>query len=86
LTTPGERINRLDFGAGLKRLLFAPNSPATASLAQTIVLQALTTSLGRLIRVDDITAETKDERLDIGIVYTVLAKRQQRFLNVEVTL
>ena len=33
-TAQGERINRPDFGAGVKRLVFAPNSPATASLAQ----------------------------------------------------
>jgi phage baseplate assembly protein W len=85
-TAEGERINRPDFGAGVKRLVFAPNSVATASLAQTIIFQALTTFLGTLIRTESVTAEAADERLNIAIVYTVLARNQRRFLNVEVTL
>lgn len=86
LTAPGERINRPDFGAGVRRLVFAPNSPATASLAQTMIFQALSTWLGTLIRTDDVKVEAEKERLNITIVYTILARQQQRFLNVEVTL
>jgi phage baseplate assembly protein W len=86
LTAPGERINRPDFGAGVKRLVFAPNSQATASLTQTLIFQGLTTWLGRLIRPDDVKAEADNERLYITIVYTILARQQQRFLNLEVTL
>jgi len=85
-TAQGERINRPDFGAGVKRLVFAPNSSATASLAQTLIFQALTTWLGALIRTDDVSAEADEERLNIAIAYTILAKQQRRFLNVEVTL
>jgi len=85
-TSQGERINRPDFGAGVKRLVFAPNSLATASLAQTIIFQALTNFLGTLIRTDSVTAEAVDEQLNITIVYTILLKREQRFLNVEVTV
>jgi hypothetical protein len=85
-TSQGERINQPDFGAGVKRLVFAPNSVATASLAQTMIFQALSTFLGTLIRTESVTAEADEERLNIGIVYTVLLKREQRFLNLEVTL
>lgn len=86
LTAPGERIHRPDFGAGLRKMVFAPNSPGTASLAQTLVFQALDRWLGRLIRVDDVKAEAHNERLEITVVYTILARGEQRFLNVEVTL
>lgn len=41
-TAPGERINRPDFGCGVKRLVFAPNSEVSASLAQVTIFQALT--------------------------------------------
>src|SRR5262245_19862085 len=85
-TAQGERINRPDFGARVKRLVFAPNSPATASLAQTLIFQALTTWLGTLIRTDDVRTEADEERLNIAIAYTILAKQERRFLNVEVTL
>jgi len=85
-TAQGERINRPDFGAGVKRLVFAPNSPATASLARTLIFQALTTWLGALIRTDDVQAEAAGERLNITIVYTILARQERRFLNLEVTV
>jgi uncharacterized protein len=85
-TDQGERINRPDFGAGVKRLVFIPNGPATASLAQTLIFQALTTWLGALIRTDDVQAEAAGERLNITIVYTILARQERRFLNLEVTL
>ena len=41
LTNPGERINRPDFGCGLRRMVFAPNSDVSANLVQITVLQAL---------------------------------------------
>jgi phage baseplate assembly protein W len=85
-TAQGERINRPDFGAGVKRLVFAPNSPATASLAQTIVFQALTTFLGTLIRTESVTAEADGERLTIDIVYSTRSRGERRFLNVEVAV
>ena len=85
LTAQGERINRPDFGAGVKRLVFAPNSPATASLAQTLIFQALTEWLGTLIRTESVEAEAVGEQLNITIGYTILAKQERRFLNLEVT-
>ena len=38
-TNPGERVNRPDFGAGLLRLIFAPNSPELAA-ALKVTIQA----------------------------------------------
>jgi uncharacterized protein len=85
-TTPGERINRPQFGAGVRQLVFAPNAVGTASLAQTMVFQALNTWLGSVIRVDQIDVAAENEKLLIGVNYTVLQKGEQRFLNLEATL
>jgi len=86
LTAPGERVNRPEFGAGMRRLVFAPLSPATASLAETTILQALDTWLGGLIRVEAIRATVSEPgRLDIGVSYLLRARGERRFLNVEVT-
>lgn len=86
LTAQGERINRPELGAGLRHMVMAPNSPGSASLAQTLVYQALTTWLGALIVVDSVTAAAQDERLDVVVVYTVRARGEQRELSLEVTL
>lgn len=86
LTAPGERINRPEFGAGVRRLVFAPLSTATASLAQTTIYQALNASLDALIRVEDVRAQAIEPgRLDITVTYLLRARGERRFLNVEVT-
>jgi phage baseplate assembly protein W len=84
-TAPGERINRPQLGGGVQRLVFAPNSLAGASLAQTLIFQSLTTSLSTLIKVNDVKTETAEEKLLITVDYTVLQRGERRFLNVEVT-
>ena len=86
LTAQGERINRPTFGAGLRQMVMAPNSPAAASLAQTMVYQALTTWLGTLISTDSVTAAANNERLDVTVVYTVRVRGERRELSLEVTL
>ena len=85
-TNPGERINRPDFGCGLRRMVFAPNSEVTAGLTQVIIYQALENWLGDLIGVDDVKVEAREEVLKIRIVYVLKARLQRRVLNLEVTL
>ena len=85
-TNPGERINRPDFGCGIKRMVFAPNDDVTASLAQVTILQALNTWLGSLITVQDIKVTAVNEKLMIDISYSINAISGRQYLNVEVTL
>lgn len=84
-TAPGERVNRPDFGCGIKRLVFAPNSEVSAALAQVSIYQALTNWLGSAIDVKDVKARAIEERLEITIAYTLKARGERRYLNVEVT-
>ena len=85
-TDPGERINLPAFGGGVRRLIFAPNSLAGASLAQTLIYQSLTTWLGTVIKVNDVKTEAANEKLLITVDYTVLQRGERRFLNIEVTV
>jgi phage baseplate assembly protein W len=84
-TAPGERIDRPDFGCGIKRLVFAPNSQVSAALAQVTIFQALTRWLGTAITVNDVKALAIEERLEISIAYTLKARGERRYLNLEVT-
>lgn len=86
LTAQGERVNRPDFGAGVRRMVFTPNSPSVASLAQTFVYQALTRWLSRVIKVEAVTAVAENEKLVIEVRYLVLQRGEVRVLNEEVTL
>ena len=86
LTSPGERVNRPDFGAGLKRMVFAPLDDSVASLVQTTVLEALNRWLGTIIKVDKIEARADASTLNVNIVYTLKSRGQQQILNLEVTV
>ena len=85
-TVPGERVNRPEFGCGVRRMLFAPNSDASANLAQVSVREALERWLSTAIRVDDVQVLAREEVLSVSVTYVVLARQERRFLNVEVAL
>ncbi len=86
ITNPGERINRPDFGCGLRRMVFAPNSEITAGLARITILQALEKWLGSLIIVNNVNVKAEGEKLHIQIVYSVRISRERRYLNLEVAV
>ncbi len=86
LTSPGERPGRPDFGCGIRRMLFAPNSEATAHLLQVSVFSALDKWLGSVLRTDEVKVEPQGERLVVTVVYTLAVTRERRYLNLEVTL
>lgn len=75
-TTPGERVNRPDFGCGLLQLVFAPNSDALAAAVQMTVQGALQQWLGELIEVDDVRVESLDARLDVTVRYIARRDRE----------
>jgi phage baseplate assembly protein W len=81
-TNPGERVNRPDFGCGIRRMVFAPNSDASASLLQVIITQAMDKWLGDVITTEKIEVHAINERLEVKIVYMVKAKQERQFLNV----
>lgn len=69
LTAPGERIDRPDFGCGVRRMVFAPNNPATAALTQVLVFQALTNWLGDVIDVREIEVTSQEATLAVAITH-----------------
>jgi phage baseplate assembly protein W len=64
LTSPGERADLPDFGCGLRRLLFGPNSPSLAATAQVLIQQALHRWLGEHIDVQKVEVVTPDGPVD----------------------
>jgi hypothetical protein len=86
MTSPGERVNRPDFGCGLRRMVFAPNSDASANLLQVMVMQALDKWLGDLIEVLEVKVTAVNERMEVSVVYLIKATQQRQYLNIEVTV
>src|SRR5690606_22354055 len=77
-TSPGERVNRPDFGCGLRQLVFAPNSDALAAATQTLVHGSLLRWLNEVILVDEVKVEARDETLEVTVGYTRRATGERR--------
>lgn len=86
MTAKGERVCRPEFGAGIRRQVFAPLNDATAALTRTMVYEALIRWLGGLINVERIEVTSEAETLRIEVQYLVIARGERRLLNEEVTL
>lgn len=91
LTDPGERVCLPTFGAGLRRLLFAPLSAQLQSTTQMIVTQSLQTWLGDQITVQTVTVETPisdpglpDGTILITIGYVLIETQSVRQTQVQV--
>jgi phage baseplate assembly protein W len=85
LTAPGERVNRPDFGAGLRRMVFAPIDDSTPTLIQTTVFQSLDRWIGNLITINDLKVRVEDTTIFVDLTYTIKSRGQQQVLNLEVT-
>lgn len=72
-TSPGERVNRPDFGSGVLELVFAPNSPELAAALQFTMRAALQRWLGDVLEVQDLEVTSDDASLRVDVAY--LARR-----------
>jgi phage baseplate assembly protein W len=77
-TAPGERVNRPEFGCGVKQLVFAPNSDVLAAATQQLIQGALLRWLDTVIVVESVTVGAADAMLTITVVYARRDTGQRR--------
>ncbi len=77
-TSPGERVNRPDFGSGLMQLVFAPSSQELATATQFLVQGALQKWLGELIQVEAVEGESEEATLRVTVQYMVRRNQQRQ--------
>jgi phage baseplate assembly protein W len=85
LTDPGERVNLPQFGAGLRRLLFAPMTSSLGATTKLIVTQALAQWIPTQIVVQDVTVTTsvddpgiQDGAIIVTVSYQLVETRTPR--------
>lgn len=76
-TMPGERVNRPDFGTGIRQYLFAGASDETLVATQFMIQGALQKWLGDMIEVDGIDVSGEDSNLSVSVRYRVLESQQR---------
>ena len=71
-TSPGERVNRPNFGTGTAQLVFAPNGDVLAMAQQQMIQAGLQQWLPDLIRVQSVEVVNDDAVLRATVVYVLL--------------
>jgi phage baseplate assembly protein W len=88
LTDPGERVCLPEFGCGLRRLVFAPNSDALRATTKLLVMQSLSRWLAGQIQVKDVRISgaeaAADGVLQIAIDYVLIETQEQQQAAIEV--
>jgi Bacteriophage baseplate protein W len=77
-TSPGERVNRPDFGCGLKTLVFAPASDALAATTKVLVKGSLQKWLEDEIEVEDVEVQAEEAELVVTVVYRLREDGERR--------
>ena len=75
-TTPGERVNRPDFGTGLMQFVFAANGDETTAALQFLVQGALQKWLGDLIDLDTVQVTSEESHLNVLVQYRIIRTQQ----------
>jgi hypothetical protein len=81
-TSQGERVNRPDFGAGVRQLVFAENAPELANALQHLVQSALQRWLAELIEVRGVDVRAKDATLAVLVRFRALESAEERVVRV----
>jgi phage baseplate assembly protein W len=68
-TAPGERVNRPEFGCGVKQLVFAPLSDALAAATEQLIHGALIRWLDPVISLERVETTADEGALEIRISY-----------------
>jgi Bacteriophage baseplate protein W len=69
-TTLGERVNRPEFGCGVRQLVFAPNSDALAAATEQLIHGALIRWLDSVMSIQQVQVSADDATLTIRVSYT----------------
>jgi uncharacterized protein len=77
-TSPGERVNRPDFGCGLLQLVFEPNSGVLATATQFLVQGSLQRWLADVVQVEQVEVINEEGELIVVVVYTRLDTGQRQ--------
>lgn len=82
-TTPGERVNRPDFGTGLKSALFAPINDEMTTIIQSAVQGELQQQLGHLVQVQEVHVESEDTTVKVLVRYLISSSQQNQVVQFE---
>ncbi len=81
LTNPGERPFLVDFGGGVRRLVFEAADDATAAMAKAGITQAINRWLGHRVTLEYINVGVENSTITVDIRYCLAGTEETRVLR-----
>ena len=81
LTSFGERAFLVDFGAGVRRLVFEAADEATAAMAKARITQAVDRWLGHRVTLENLDVTISDATITVDIRYRLAGTEDSRTLR-----
>src|SRR5690348_10486107 len=81
LTSFGERAFLVDFGAGVRRLVFEAADEATAAMAKARITQAIDRWLGHRVTLENLDVTFSDSTITVDIRYRLAGTEDSRTLR-----
>lgn len=81
LTNQGERPFLVDFGGGVRRLVFEAADDATGAVAKATITQAINTWLGHRVILEYINVEVENSTISVDIKYRLAGTEDSRLLR-----
>jgi phage baseplate assembly protein W len=81
LTNQGERPFLVDFGGGVRRLVFEAADDATGAVAKATITQAINTWLGHRVILEYINVEVENSTISVDIRYRLAGTEDSRLLR-----
>lgn len=85
-TSPGERVNQPDFGAGLNRIVFDTLDELTITALEFRVSQALRRDVGDELIIDAVDFETQPDSGELILNLSFRRREDQKPRNLEIKL
>jgi phage baseplate assembly protein W len=84
LTSPGERVNVPEFGAGLRNVVFEGSNEMLRATTQFLVTQNLNRWLSDTLTVERVAIEADEGTVLVDIVYALKRTRERQRLTIRV--
>jgi len=81
LTNQGERPFLVDFGGGVRRLVFESADEATAAMTKAQITEAINRWLGHRVNLDYINVEIADSTISVDVRYRLAGTEDSRVLR-----
>ncbi len=81
LTNQGERPFLVDFGAGVRRLVFEPVDETAGAIAKATITQAINRWLGHRLVLESLNVSVEDSKIMVDIKYRLAGTGDSRMLR-----